>query len=110
MTFAGVTQDGGRSRVAGDHQHLDAAFHEGVHDAEGQRPHLGDRAGPVGGMEGVADVQQLLMGQLVQDRPGHGESADARVEDADGTFGATAGIGLLDTHPAQARRDGPAGQ
>ena len=46
--------------------------------------HLGERLRPVRRVRGVADVEDRLARQLVDDGPRHGESADPGVEDADG--------------------------
>ena len=81
--FARVAEHRGRRRVARDHEQLHAGVHEVVHDPQGIGAHLGDRQGPVGAVRGVTDVEDLLVGQLVDDRPGHRQPAEARVEDAD---------------------------
>ena len=84
VPFAGVPQHGGGRGVAGDGQQLHAGVHELVHDAEGVGPDFGDGKGAVGAVGGVADIQDGFVGQLVDDRAGHREAADAGVEDADG--------------------------
>ena len=40
-------------------------------------------SGPYGPLRGVADVDDVLVGQLVDDRAGDGQSADAGIEDPD---------------------------
>ena len=47
-------------------------------------PHLVERPGPVRVAAGVADVDEVLGGQQVDDRAGDGEPAEAAVEHADG--------------------------
>src|SRR4051794_15340372 len=46
---------------------------------------LADRLWSVWLACGVAQVEHRLVGQLVDDRAGHGESTEARVEDPDGS-------------------------
>ena len=76
-----------RRGVARDHQSLDAARDEVVADRQGVRTDLGDGQRPVRTVGGVADVDDVLVGQLVDDRPRDGESADAGIEDPDGRQG-----------------------
>ena len=78
-----IVQDGRRGGVAGDDEQLDPSVHELVHDAQSQRPDLGDVPGTIGTVGGVPDVEHLLMGQLVEDRTGDGEATDPRVEHPD---------------------------
>ena len=85
VAFAGVAQHGGGRRVARDGQQLHAGIHQLVHDAQGVGPDLGDGERSVGAVGGVADIEDGFVGQLVDDGPGHGESADAGIKDADGT-------------------------
>ena len=84
VAAAGVVQDGGGGGVARDDEHLDPGVDELVHDAQGEPAHLLDGAGPVGAVGGVADVEDLLAGELVEDRPRHRQAADAGVEHPDG--------------------------
>lgn len=84
VAFAGVAQAGRGCRVAGDDQRLDAAAHEVVADGQRVRPNVGDRQRAVGPVAGVADVDDVLVGQLIDDRPRDGEPSDAGVEDPDG--------------------------
>ena len=83
VPLAGVPQDGSAGAVAGDDEHLDALLDQVVHHVEGEGPHLGDGARPVGSACGVADVQDRLVGQQVEHRAGHRQPADTAVEDAD---------------------------
>ena len=53
-------------------------------DGQGMGPHGGQRLGPVRGVERVADVEHLLVRELVDHRTGHREPTDAGVEDPDG--------------------------
>ena len=73
---------GGR-RVAGDDEQLRAAREELLGDLQREGLELGPRALAVGEARGVAQVEEVLVGQrdeqLVQD----GEAADAGVEDGD---------------------------
>ena len=57
---------------------------EVVEALEGVLAHLADRLGAVGLARGVAEVEDRLVRQLVDDRAGHGEPTEAGVEDADG--------------------------
>ena len=84
VAAAGVVQDGGGGGVARDDEHFDPGVDELVHDAQGEPAHLLDGAGPVGAVGGVADVEDLLAGELVEDRPRHRQAADAGVEHPDG--------------------------
>ena len=83
VALASVAQHGGRRGVARDHERLHAARDELVHDRQGQGPHLGDGPRAVRRVLRVAHVEDGLVGQLVHDRPGHGQPAHARVEHAD---------------------------
>ena len=56
---------------------------EEVGDLAGEAAHLGRGAGPVGVAAGVAEVDEVLVGQQVDHRPGHGEAAEAAVEHPD---------------------------
>ena len=48
------------------------------------RADLGNGQRTVGTVAGIPDVDDVLVGQLVDDRPRDGESADAGIEDPDG--------------------------
>ena len=84
VALARVVEDRGGGRVAGDDEHLDPGVHQLVHNAQGQGADLANGPGAVGGVGGVADVEELLTGELVQDRASHREAADPRVEHSDG--------------------------
>ena len=85
--LTGIPQHGRRRGVARDHEQLDALGDEVVHHRERVAAHLGDRLRAVRRVRGVADVEDGLLRQLVDDRAGHGESADAAVEDSDRRVG-----------------------
>ena len=76
----------GRGRgVAGDHHQLDVvALDEDPGELAGEHAHLGPRAGTVGVAAGVAEVDEVLGREQVDDGPGDGEAAEAGVEHADG--------------------------
>ena len=78
-----VAQAGRGRRVARDHQCLDAAVGQVVTDRQGVGPDLRNRQRPVRPVAGITDVDDFLIGQLVDHRPGHGESTDTGIEDAD---------------------------
>ena len=83
-TLARVAEHRRTGGVARDHQRLDALGDEVVETLEGVLAHLADRLGPVRLACGVTEVDQRLVRQLVDHRPRDRESAEARVEDADG--------------------------
>ena len=83
VALPGVAEHRRAGRVAGDHQRLHPLTDQVVEALEGVLADLADRLGAVGLAGGVADVQQRLVRQLVDHRAGDGESAEARVEDAD---------------------------
>ena len=56
-------------------------------------PRLGDRTRAVGRPGRVAEVDDRLVGQLVEDRPGHGEPTEPGVEDPDRSVGHPRRIG-----------------
>jgi hypothetical protein len=84
VAFARIMQTGRRRRVACDHQRLDAAVDEVVADGQRMRADLGNAERPVGTVAGVADVDDVLVGQLVNDGARHRQPADAGVEHPDG--------------------------
>ena len=84
VALAGVAEHGGAGGVAGDDERLDALVDEVVEALEGVLADLGDRLGPVGLARGVAEVEDRLVRQLVEDGSGDGQAAEAGVEDADG--------------------------
>jgi hypothetical protein len=77
VPLAGVAQHGSTRGVAGDDQRLHAAGDEVVEALEGILADLGDRLRAVRLARGVAEVEQRLVGQLVDHRAGHGEPAEA---------------------------------
>ena len=83
VALAGVAQAGAAGAVAGDDEHLHAVGDQLVHGGEGVPADLGDRQRAVRPVRGVADVQQRLGRQLVEQRPGHRQPADPGVEDPD---------------------------
>ena len=68
-------------RVTGDHQQLDALRHEVIHDVERITAHLGNRLRAVWRMRGVANVENRLTRQLVDDGAGDREATNSGVED-----------------------------
>jgi hypothetical protein len=96
VALPGVAQHRGAGGVAGDHEHLHAALDEVVQALEGVLTHRPDRLRPVRLPGGVAEVEHRLVRELVEHRPGHGQSAEARVEDADRGV-AHRGLGSADT-------------
>ena len=83
VPLAGVAEHRGAGAVARDDQRLHVLVDQVVEALEGVLADLADRLGAVGLPRRVADVQDRLVGQLVDHGPGHGESTEARVEDAD---------------------------
>jgi len=91
VPLAGVAEHGGAGGVAGDHQGLDALVDEVVEALQCVFAHLADRLGPVRLAGRVTEVDDRLVGQLVDKRSGHGEPAEPRVEDADRRVGRRTG-------------------
>ena len=83
VPLAGVPEHGGAGGVAGDDQHLDAVARPAGPGTRGRTPAPARWAWPVRRARGVAEVEDALVRQLVDDGPGHGEPADPRVEDPD---------------------------
>ena len=84
-----VLADRGRG-VAGDHQQLRAVVEEHLGDpADPLAQHLGV-AGPVGEHRGVAEVDEVLLGQGDQALVEDGQPADPRVEHRDRQRGGAA--------------------
>jgi hypothetical protein len=77
VPLAGVAQDRSAGGVAGDDECLDAPVDQVVEALEGVLPHLADRLGAVGLAGGVAEVEDRLVGQLVEHGTGHGEPTEA---------------------------------
>ena len=68
---AQVVKGGRGGRVAGHHDHLDVVLvHELGGDLAGEAANLVERAGPVRVASGVADVDEVLLGQQVDERLG----------------------------------------
>ena len=84
IPLAGIVEAGGRRGVARDHEHLDALVDQPVEAPEREPADVGNRPRPVRQMSRVPEVAQLLVRQLIEDRTGHRQAADSRVEDADG--------------------------
>ena len=83
VALTGVVEHGGRGGVARDDEQLDPVVDEPVETLQRELTRLRDRPGAVGRSRRVAEVGHRLVGQLVDDRPGHRQPAEARVEDAD---------------------------
>lgn len=83
VALAGVAQGCRRARVAGDDEGLHAPMDEIVEGLQDEAAHLGDRARAVGGAGRVAQVEDVLVRQQVDDRAGHRQATEAGVEDAD---------------------------
>ena len=64
-------------------------------------PHLVERPGPVGVPAGVADVDEVLAGQQVDQRPRHGEPAEPAVEHPDGRGSTDRGYPCGDGPPVE---------
>ena len=84
VALAGIVQEGRGGGIAGDDQHLAAAFHQLIGNILGKGPHLRDGPRPVGAVGGIALIDNGFLRQLLHYRAGHGQPADARVKDADG--------------------------
>ena len=82
----GGTQRGGRDRggrVAGDHDGLGALCQEALDDAAGELEDLRLVLLAVGGVCGVAEEAEVLVGQLGDERPQNADAAHAGVEHPD---------------------------
>ena len=76
----------GRGRaVARDDEHLDAAVEQTVGDLERVLAHLVGRLRSVREPAGVTEVDDVLVGKQVDERPHDGETAEAAVEHSDRT-------------------------
>ena len=74
-----------RGRVAGHDDDLDVVLlHQVPRQLAGEGAHLGLRPGAVGVAAGVAEVDEVLVGEQVEEGPGHGEPTEAGVEHAEG--------------------------
>jgi hypothetical protein len=69
--------------VAGDDERLDALVDESIEKFQREGAHLGERARPIRGSSSVAEIEDRLIGKLIDHCPGDGEPADPGVEDAD---------------------------
>src|SRR5262249_32841062 len=85
VTLPGIGQARRRGAVAGDHEQLHAVVDETVQTGQRRRADLGDRLGPVRDVRGVAQVPDLLAGELIENGARHRQSTDPRVEDPDGS-------------------------
>ena len=81
-----LVERGGRGGVARhDHQLHVVLAHEEVADLRARSPRtVVERPGPVRIAPGVADVDEVLVGQQVDQRTSNGEPAEPAVEHADG--------------------------
>jgi hypothetical protein len=78
-------QGGGRGRVAGHHHQFDGVlFHQLVGDLRGELPHLVEAPRTVGVTSCVAQVNEVLAREEVDQRPGHGQPTETTVEHAYG--------------------------
>ena len=77
--------EGGRGGgVAGHDHHLHVVpLDQPRRDLGGVAPHLVERLGPVRVAAGVAEVDEVLLGQQVDEGPGHGEAPEPAVEHPD---------------------------
>ncbi len=83
VSLTGVTQHGGAGGVARDDECLDAAVDEVVETLERVLAHLTDRLGTVRLTRSVTEVEDRLVGQLVENCAHYSQPAEAGVEDAD---------------------------
>jgi hypothetical protein len=82
VALPGISEHRGGSCVAGDHEQLDVLGNKVVHHVERKTANVGDSFRAIRRVRRVADVENGLIGQLVLDRPGYGESTNAGVEDS----------------------------
>ena len=80
-----LRQSGGGGRVAGHHDELDLLAGQTGRGGEGQTAHLGEGLGAVGEVPRVAQVDEVLVGQVDQALVQHGQPAHPGVEDAYGS-------------------------
>ncbi len=83
VALAGVAQARAQALLQAMTSSFTRLLHQAVHGGERVPPHLGQRERAVRAVRGVADVEQRLAGQLVEQRAGDREPADAGVEDPD---------------------------
>ena len=75
----------GRRGVAGHDQQLGVVtVHQVASNLVGEAAYLALRFGTIGVTVGVTHVDEVLVGQEIDERPGHGEPAETGVEHADG--------------------------
>ena len=94
VALAGVAEHRRAAGVAGDDQRLDALGDEMVQALQRELADAGDRLLAVRGAGGVAEIDDVLVRQLVDDRSGDRQPAEPGVEDPDrrlGVDGLTAG-------------------
>ena len=84
VPFPGVTEHRRAAGVAGDDQRLDALSDEMIKAFQRVFADVGDRLLAVGGTRGVAEIDDVLVRQLVDHGSGDGQPAETGVEDADG--------------------------
>ncbi len=77
----------GRGGVAGDNDHFRAAVEKHVSDLDAVAFDSFPAFSTVGNAGGVADVEDVLVGQEAAQAGGDGEASDAGVEDANGRVG-----------------------
>ena len=80
VPFPSVPQNGSTGRVARNDQHLDAELDLMVHNVQRVEANLRNRQRTVRTVEGVADIEDCLVGKLIQDGARNGEPTDPRVE------------------------------
>ena len=107
VALAGIAQHRGAGGVARDDQRLHAALVEVVEALEGVLADLADGLLAVGLARGVAEVDDRLVRELVDDGARDGQPAEAGVEDADRGVGGLSRHGRR--HRQQARRSGRRG-
>ena len=79
-----TVEAGGGRRVARHHQQLDVVVLDQLgRDLPGKPAHLVQGARAIGIPAGVADIDEVLGGQQIDDGPGDGETAETAVEHAD---------------------------
>ena len=86
IAFPGITKHRRATRIAGDDQDLDALPHQVIKALESVLTDVRDWLLAVRGTRGVTQVDDVFVGQLVDDRAGYRKPAEPRVEDADRRF------------------------
>ena len=78
-------EGGGGRRVAGDDDHLHVVpLDQGGRDLASEVPHLVERAGAIRIPAGISDVDEVFIGEEVDQGAGDGQPAESTVEHADG--------------------------